>query len=56
MNDSRGMRVFNESGDTCLGAVEKHFVRACAEDEECWQVVRDKRLERASKGSRGGGY
>ena len=56
MDDSRGMRVFNESCNACLGTVEEHFVRARAEDEECRQVVRDERLERAPKGSRGSGH
>lgn len=43
VDDNRGMRVFNESGDTCLGAVEEHLVRACAEDEKCRQIVREVR-------------
>ena len=55
MDNSRRLCVFNKCSNTCLGAVEEHFVCARAEREERRQVVRNERLERTSKRGSGCG-
>ena len=56
MDDRWGLCMLDKCSDACFGTVQEDLVRARAQDEERWEIVRNEGLKSTSQCSRSRGY